>query len=165
MHDGPVDAPAAIAIRPATPADAEQAIGVVRRSIVALCGPDHQGDPQTLEAWLANKTPASFLLWTADPDNTIRVGTLEGSVAGVGMLHASGELRLFYVAPGAQRRGLGRALHAALAAEARRAQMPALHLCSTSVARPFYAALGYVPCGPRRRWHGMLWCHPYRLPL
>lgn len=53
-------------IRRATPEDAEAACQVLRRSITELCIADHQGDAQSLAAWLANKTPENVRRWTAN---------------------------------------------------------------------------------------------------
>jgi hypothetical protein len=40
----------------ARPADADRAIGVIRRSIQELCELDHKGDRATPSMWLSNKT-------------------------------------------------------------------------------------------------------------
>lgn len=72
---------------------------------------------------------------------------------------------MFYIAPGAQRVGLGRAIHAALEAQAQRWHLSNLYLCSTEGARAFYEALGYCACAPRRQLFGELWCVPYAKEL
>lgn len=148
-------------VRPATFRDAVAAIATVRESIEHLCEPDHRNDPATLERWLANKQPACFETWLANPENCCVVAEVDGAVRGVGLLHRSGELRLFYIAPGHQRSGLGREIHAALEALAPAWGLSRLHLQSTSVARAFYAALGYRPAGAVRPLFGVLRAYPY----
>jgi len=147
--------------RPATVQDATQAIEVVRRSITILCEPDHLNDSATLDRWLANKKPESFAMWIANPDNYCVVEELDGTIQGVGLLHRSGELRLFYVAPGHERRGIGRSIHEALLSHAQTLGLTKLHLESTSVARNFYESLGYRSAGPQKSLFGVLRAFPY----
>src|SRR5689334_10439097 len=104
--------------RPATIHDAAQAIEVVRQSITLLCVPDHHNNPVTLDKWLSNKKTESLEAWISNPDNFCVVGELDGKVQGVGLLQRGGDLLLFYVAPGFERRGLGRSIHEALMAKA-----------------------------------------------
>ncbi len=49
--------------RPAVISEAEEACAVIRRSIIELCGADHDGNPATLDRWLANKTPDQVRQW------------------------------------------------------------------------------------------------------
>lgn len=153
-----------ICVRQATPEDAERAIDVVRGSIQVLCQADHGNDPATLARWLANKTPENFVGWLANPDNYCAVAARD-SIEGVGMLHRSGEIRLFYLAPEAQRHGLGSAIHAALERAALRWGLDTLHLQSTRMACPFYEAMGYVSTGPAVFPFGVLRCYPYEKRL
>lgn len=51
----------AVVVRPAMPKDAVGAVAAMRESITELCGVDHQNDPETLEAWLKNKTHVKAL--------------------------------------------------------------------------------------------------------
>lgn len=145
--------------------DAILATDVVCRSIRELCVSDHHNDPGTLDRWLANKTPAHVESWIRNRDNHCVVGEIDNRLCGVGLLHDSGEIRLFYLAPGAQRQGLGRVIHAALEEHARAWGHQSLHLQSTDAARPFYEAMGYVASAPRNHLHGQLWCYPYRKHL
>ena len=151
--------------RPATIRDATQAIEVVRQSITILCAPDHHNDPVALDQWLANKKTGSFEDWISNPDNFCAVGELDGKVQGVGLLQKSGHLLLFYVAPGYERRGLGRSIHGALMAQAALWGLEKIHLESTSVARRFYESLGYKSSGPQKSWHGILQVFPYEKTL
>jgi GNAT superfamily N-acetyltransferase len=151
-----------IKVRPAGASDAVEAIEVVRSSIRELCVADHENDPYTLDHWLANKTWANFTTWIQNPDNVCVVAEMRDRIAGVGLLHRSGEIRLFYIAPGSQRLGIGGAICTALEECARSWKLPALHLCSTSAARAFYEAHGFGPSGPPTHRYGTLSCFPYR---
>ena len=149
-------------VRPATVQDAVEAIDVVRQSISVLCEADHRNDQPTLERWLANKKPESFEAWISNPDNFCAVGEVGGRIQGVGLIHNSGELRLFYVAPGHEHRGMGRSIHGALECQAVRWGLPRLHLESTSVARRFYESLSYQTAGPEKLLFGVLRVYPYQ---
>lgn len=154
-----------IAVRPAEQRDADEAIDVVRKSISDLCVADHQNDQETLAAWLANKTAQSFFRWISNPENFCVIAESDNHIVGVGVLQRGGEILLFYLAPGAQRRGIGRKIHDALEEKAARWQLESLHLDSTALARPFYEALGYRPVGPPIPRFGVLRCFPYAKKL
>ena len=154
-----------ILVRPAEQRDAATAIDVARRSIQQLCIADHRGDRETLAAWLVNKTPDNFIAWLANPDNFCVVAELDDRLSGVGLLHRSGEIRLFFLAPGTQRKGVGKTIHAELETAAKRWGMDSLHLDSTAMARPFYEALGYRSTGAAIPRFGVLQCFPYEKPL
>jgi len=148
-------------VRPATIDDAAGAIAVVRESIAVSCVLDHGNDRATLEWWLANKTPEMFGRWIGDAQNFCVVEESGGQVAGVGLLRRSGVVLLFYVAPGWQRRGVGRRIHAALEGQALGWGLRRLELESTAAARAFYESLGYVACGAERAVYGVLRVRPY----
>ncbi len=148
-------------VRPAALEDAAAAIAVVRESISRCCVADHRNDPDTLQRWLENKTVEAFGRWLGDPENFCVVEEGGGRMEGVGLLRRSGQVLLFYVAPGCQRRGVGRRIHAALEARAAEWGLRRLELESTAEARWFYEALGYAVCGPERAVFGMLRVTPY----
>jgi GNAT superfamily N-acetyltransferase len=150
-----------IEVRRAEESDAAAAIDVVRRSISQLCVADHRNDESTLTTWLANKTSQNFLTWIANTDNFCVVAESNNRLAGVGVLQRTGEILLFYLDPGAQRQGIGRIIHAALEAKANEWKLASLHLDSTSLARPFYEALGYRAIGAAVPRFGVLQCFPY----
>ena len=154
-----------VTIRFAEPSDADAAVDVLRRSITELCVADHQGDGDTLCQWLANKTPQHFLAWLADRDQVCMIAEENGALVGVGLIHRDGELQLCYVAPGAQRRGVGKALCLALEGEARRCGLRELRLQSTVTARAFYERMGYRTAGAAAGGFGASRCHPYRKAL
>jgi GNAT superfamily N-acetyltransferase len=134
-------------IRDATPADAEAACEVMRRSIAELCEPDHHNDPKILAAWLANKQPRIFEAWLAEPDNSILVALIEGRIVSVGAVRDSGEITLNYVSPDARFKGVSRTLLAALEQRAIERGNRRCILASTATARRFYLAHGYVETG------------------
>lgn len=148
-------------MRRAEPTDAQAAADVLRRSITELCVLDHQGDADTIAKWLANKRPQDFLSWLASSDNFCVVAEAETQVVGVGLLHRSGEIRLCYLAPGAQRKGIGKAIYRALEEQARTWGLTALRLESSVAARPFYEALGFRTAGTATPGFGISHCHPY----
>ena len=154
-----------VTVRQAEQQDADAAIGVVRRSITELCVTDHHGDEETLTRWLANKTSETFRSWVSNHDNFFFVAESGGGLIGVGLLRRSGQVLLFYVAPGSQRQGIGRAIHVALEARAIQRGLPLLHLESTADARNFYEALGYRATGEPVHKYGVLQCFPYQKHL
>lgn len=154
-----------ITVRPATQADADAAIDVVRNSISHLCVADHRNNQDALAAWLANKTPQNFVRWLANPDNYCVIAESDSHLLGVGVLQHSGEILLFYLAPGAQRRGIGRKIHDALEEKAAQWRLESLHLDSTALARSFYEALGYRSAGEPVMRFGVLKCFPYAKQL
>jgi GNAT superfamily N-acetyltransferase len=154
-----------ITTREARLEDADAAIEVVRRSIEALCAADHRNDPDTLARWLANKTPQSFQGWLANPQNFCVVAVGERGLSGVALLHREGEIMLFYLSPGMQRRGVGTLLYQALEQKANQWGLGRLHLDSTFMARSFYEALGFRSTGPVKRAFGVLQSYPYEKSL
>jgi GNAT superfamily N-acetyltransferase len=152
-------------IRRAEPKDAAAAVDIVRGSITTLCRADHHDDAATLAMWLANKTVQNFLSWLANDDNFCIVAEAGDDVAGIGLLHRSGEVRLFYLASDMQRQGIGKAIHRALESQATTWGLEELSLDSTILARPFYEALGYRSTGPAIPRFGMLHSHPYQKTL
>ena len=154
-----------ITAREASTDDAAAVIDLVRKSITLLCTDDHRNDPYTLAEWLENKTAQHFVAWLSNPANYCVVAHLNERLAGVGLLHRGGEIRLFFVAPDAQRRGVGKAIHALLESKAPLWGLRTLHLQSTSLARQFYEALGYQPNGAAQLRFGVLQCYPYEKML
>ena len=135
----------------------------MRSSITSLCIIDHDNDPYA--GSLARTEWSNFATWLQNPDNFCVVAELRDRIAGVGLLHRSGEIRLFYVAPGAQRLGIGGAICTALEECGRSWKLAALQLCSTAAARAFYEAHGFETSGPQKHLYGKLSCFPYRKPI
>jgi len=151
----------ALTTRLATAADAHEAVAVVRRSISELCAADHQHDAPTLERWLRNKTPEHFSAWCENLDNRLVIAERDSALAGVALLHRSGEIRLFYVAPEGIRAGVGRALLRALEGHARSWGIVTLRLDSSLTARHFYERCGFVTAGDKAVRFGVLCVYPY----
>jgi GNAT superfamily N-acetyltransferase len=154
-----------VVVRRAEPEDAEAAVAVVRRSISELCSEDHQGDPHTIATWLSNKTVKNFISWMANDDNFFVIAENRGHLSGVGLLHRSGEINLFYMAPNAQRQGIGKAIQLALEQKAREWELRELKLHSTALACSFYEKMGYRPAGVKTPRFGVLYSYPYRKRL
>ena len=154
-----------ITVRRAEPEDADAAIDAVRQSISCLCVADHHNDDKTLTAWLANKTSQNFLSWLSNVDNFCVIAESNSRLLGVGVLHRRGEILLFYLAPGAQRQGIGKMIHAALEKKADQWGLTSLYLDSTALACSFYEALGYLPVGSATPRFGVLQCFPYAKQL
>jgi len=150
-----------ITVREALPNDAEAVVAVVRQSITQSCTTDHRNDPYTLAKWLENKTPQQFVSWLSKANNFCVVALLNERLSGVGLLHRGGEIRLFFVAPDAQRHGVGKTIHAALEERAALWGLRVVHLQSTALARQFYEALGYQSAGAATLRFGLLQCYPY----
>ncbi len=150
-----------VSVRPANPGDAEAAAALLRQSISELCSADHHGDAETVAQWLANKTPENFRTWLANAENFCVVAEVNESICGVGLLHRTGQIRLFYLMPGCQRQGIGKVLHQSLENQAQAWGLAQLNLESTLLARPFYESLGYRSAGGPRPGFGNSWSHPY----
>ena len=152
-------------VRQAERGDAEAAVDVVRRSIMELCTADHRGDPDTIAKWLSNKTVQHFASWFANEDNFCVVAETSGQLLGVGLLQRGGEIVLFYLAPSAQRQGIGTAIHCALEEKGKSWGLLKLKLDSTLLACPFYERLGYRSAGAARSRFGVLQSYPYEKTL
>ena len=152
-------------VRPAKVEDAEAAVEVVRRSITESCTADHRGDADTIATWLANKTVQHFVSWLTNEDNHCVIAEARDGLLGVGVIQRSGEVVLFYLAPSAQRRGIGKAIHHALEEKAKDWGLVKLKLDSTFLACQFYEKLGYRSVGAARLRFGMLHSYPYEKAL
>ena len=100
-------------VRPAHSDDAAAAVAVLRASITA-CTRDHQDDPSTLARWLENKTVDTFRSWLESAHNLILVAEDHGVLTGVGLLANDGYIRLCYVEPSRQGRGVARCQQASV---------------------------------------------------
>jgi GNAT superfamily N-acetyltransferase len=138
---------AGVEIRDATPADADAACDVLRRSISQLCAADHGNDPAILGNWLSNKTPEIVAGWAKQPGNSLLVAAEGNVVLGVGSVTDAGEITLNYVAPEARFRGVSRALLGALEARAAERGNTSCTLTSTETAHRFYQSSGYSDDG------------------
>jgi GNAT superfamily N-acetyltransferase len=145
-------------VRDACEQDAEAACTVLRRSISELCALDHKGDAATLDAWLANKTPANVRAWIGKHHMLVAVDG--AAILGVAAMTGSGEIILNYVSPDARFRGVSKALIQALEARAESLGLPLLVLRSTATALRFYRAAGYTQSGPPTKGFGITMGQP-----
>lgn len=134
-------------VRAATVEDADSACAVLRRSITECCAEDHKNDAAILESWLKNKTPQNLRAWFANPRSAPLVAEMNGSIVGVALMSATGEVALCYLLPETRFVGVGKALLSAIEREAERRGLDALHLASTATARSFYLRNGFAPDG------------------
>ena len=147
-------------VRPAEIADADAAIGVIRRSIQQLCELDHNNDPATLSMWLANKTSDNMRRWIAD--HTVLVAVEGGRIAGVASVRADGHVLLNYVAPEARFRGASKHLMQAIEAWGASRGLEWLTLDSSATALRFYLANGWTVAGPPQPGFGVTTRNPMR---
>jgi putative acetyltransferase len=128
-------------IRRAVPADAAEIWAIHTRAIRHGCATHYP--PDDLAAWTARATPATC----ADAIATRHVVVAErdgGGLAGFAQLHPQdGAVEAVYVEPDCARRGVGRALMAALESAARALGLTGLVVEASLNAVPFYGALGY----------------------
>jgi GNAT superfamily N-acetyltransferase len=143
-----------VRIRDAAPEDAVAACRVLRESISRLCVADHGNDPAILNAWLANKTPATVAAWAIQPGNSLLLAVEGDVILAVGSVTDAGEITLNYVAPDARFRGVSRALLSALEASAVEHGNRRCTLTSTETAHRFYQSAGYVDDGAPQRKFG-----------
>jgi len=148
-------------LRPAQPSDAVAAANLLRRSIIELCATDHQHDEATLARWLANKTPDFVQRMLAHPDSFHVVAEENDQLLGVGAISRNGEIRLLYLLPGAQRRGIGTALYLALEQQAKTWGLSRLTAHANTDACAFYERMGFNATGPVEPFFGKARSWPY----
>ncbi|MBO9453393.1 GNAT family N-acetyltransferase [Tropicibacter sp. R16_0] len=130
-------------VRPATVFDVFDMSRVLIRSITELCVADHQGDPDRIAAWTANKSPEGIRQWLSGTHD-LWVAELEGQVCGVGATSPEGAVSVLYVDPSAVGRGVGTALLAQAEQHLREAGHHKATLDSTATARGFYLRHGWA---------------------
>ena len=137
----------------------------MRRSITELCTADHQNDAVTLANWLANKTRENFLSWLAHDNNLCVVAVENGRLLGAGMVLRKGYINLLYLLPGAQRRGVGKAIYLALEQQARDWGLQKLAMTSNRESCAFYESMGFKSTGGAMPWFGKALSWPYEKVL
>lgn len=152
-------------LRPAEPSDAEAATALLRRSITELCTTDHQNDAATLAAWLANKTPQHFRQVLANPNAFCVVAEENDRLLGVGTIARDGSIRLLYLLPGVQRRGVGKAIYLAMEQQAKTWGLRKLIAQSNTDACAFYESMGFLSTGPATPFFGKALSWPYEKVL
>ena len=144
-----------IAIRQATPGDADAACTLLRRSIEEGCAADHGQRAEILQAWLSNKTPQTVVAWLSSPSNYAVAALIGAELAGLALLTQAGKLALCYVLPGQLRSGIGSALMHAVEVQARTWDIGKLFMHCPSSASPFFERLGYVNAGKDKACFGL----------
>jgi GNAT superfamily N-acetyltransferase len=149
-------------IRPAQIADADAAIGIVRRSILELCEFDHKNDPATLAMWLSNKTADNMRQWITA--HTALVAVEGERMTGVAAVRADGTVLLNYVAPEMRFQGVSKRLMQGIEVWASSRCLEWLTLDSTDTALRFYQSTGWTMMGPPLPGFGVTMRNPMRKP-
>lgn len=136
-----------ILIRQAIVFDVFDISRVLIASITDLCSADHGNDPTRLAPWIADKSPQHVREWLS-AGGPVLVAERDGHICAVGLALEDGFISLLYVAPDAQRQGMGCALLTALEHQMLAQGHKEAHLISTSAARDFYLAQGWSCSGP-----------------
>lgn len=128
-------------LRPYRPADAPALLALFKDTIRRVNCRDYP--PDQIRAWASD-----------DIDPTIWAGRFVGRFAvvaeaagrpvGFTELEADGHIDRFYVSAAHQGQGIGKALMAAVFAEADRLDHPRLFVEASVTARPFFEAMGFV---------------------
>ena len=136
-------------VRPARLADALGIANVHRRAVHGLAADYYAQD--VLEQWAGpvSLARAERLYREGQAGGAIQfVAELDGEVMGFGVVApAAGEIVACYVAPEASRRGVGSRLLAEMEGLARQAGCAHLTLRSSTNAKSFYRARGYLEAG------------------
>ncbi len=129
----------AFLLRPALPTDARACSAVMRAAIRAL--PAGQHTTPELAAWAS--LPPLYHRWAMGPGGErYLVAERSGRILGYAA-RRGGELTAVFVRPGAQGHGLGRALAAAVCADAAREGRRTVYVLAARASAGFYAALGF----------------------
>jgi GNAT superfamily N-acetyltransferase len=137
-----------LAIRRATPADAEAMSAVLIASIRELCEPDHGGEPEAIARWTSNKNPEAVAAMLTDDRLRFYVAERDGVLTAVGCIIGSSEIGLNYVHPAYRFAGVSKALLAAMEEAIRIGGVKEARLVSTVTAHRFYLAAGWHDDGP-----------------
>ncbi|MGH8386332.1 MAG: GNAT family N-acetyltransferase [Pseudomonas sp.] len=130
----------------ATPADAGIISRIIERSIRVGCALDHRNHPQTVAAWIHNKTAEHIQSWLSDSRLYLNLALLQDKPVGVAMAAINGKVAFCYVQPEWFRRGAGQALVHDLEDWLCVQGLLKARLNSTRTGEAFYRHLGYQPC-------------------
>jgi len=136
-------------VRRAAPVDAAAIWAIHSRAIARLATADYT--PEQIAAWTGRSTPASYAQPIAQQRVVVAVDD-DGHIVGFAQIeYTEGTIEAVYTDPDHVRTGVGRALVAALEANARRHRLDLLSLEASRNSVPFYRALGYAICGHVRQ--------------
>ena len=144
-----------ITIRRVNDADAETLSELLCASIRELCAADHKNDPERIEQWTANKTPAHLAHWISDPRRSLYLAERDGQTAGIGCIGEDGDILLNYVAPANRFCGVSRVILAHLEATLTARGFARAKLTSTETAHRFYREAGWMDTGETETLFGL----------
>lgn len=134
------------ALRPFRPDDAPALLALFRDTIRRINSRDYDADQ--IRAWASDEIDPN--IW-ADrfTGRFVRVAETDDRPIGFAELEATGHIDRFYVSAHHQRRGVGRAMLAALVAEARRLGIGRLFTEASITARSFFESQGFQTLAPQ----------------
>ena len=137
---------AAFTVRRWTQADTEELGALFRRSVREVASRDYR--PAQIEAWV--KAPGEIETWTERMRSRVSfVAEEAGRLIGFIQYEPPDHIDMTYVHPETQRRGVARALLAAVEAEARTRDVPLLNVEASITSRPFFEAHGFEIVTPQ----------------
>jgi putative acetyltransferase len=137
---------ATFTIRPWREADTEELGEMFRRSVREVASRDYR--PAQIEAWV--KAPGETAKWSERMRSRVTFVAEEGGrLIGFIQYEPPDHIDMTYVHPQAQRRGVARALLAALEAEAKRRGVTVLNVEASITSRPFFEASGFETITPQ----------------
>ncbi|HEX4592514.1 MAG TPA: GNAT family N-acetyltransferase [Gemmataceae bacterium] len=133
-------------LRPFHPEDAPALLALFKDTIRRINCRDY--NPEQIAAWASDEIdPAHWANRFAG--RFVPVAEIDGRPVGFAELESNGHLDRFYVSADHQRQGIGRALMAAILAEARRLGLVRLFSEASITARPFFESQGFAVLGPQ----------------
>lgn len=137
-----------LAVKLASDADAGVYLETLNSSIKNVAANHYSAD--VIKSWVASIDDKQLGEFVKNSDQEVRVlAVLAGEVVGIGaIVYSLCELRACYVLPSALRRGVGTAIVRALEQMAQAEGVSHLQLHATTIAEPFYRALGYATIEP-----------------
>jgi putative acetyltransferase len=135
-----------VTLRAYRPDDAPVLLALFRDTIRRVNSRDYNHDQ--IRAWASDDMDP--ISWAARfGGRFVAVAEAEGRPVGFADLEPDGHIDRFYVSADHQRRGVGRAMLAALVAEARRSGVARLFTEASITARPFFESQGFAVVTPQ----------------
>lgn len=127
----------------AKPEHARDVCDVLRQSIKKLCVADHKNDPEILESWLNNKTPANCKLWIESDQGKFFVAIEKSTTVGIAAIGKNGYIYLCYMHPDKVGEGIGKQLLVTCENQALAWGLKEMAVDSTQTAKEFYESQGF----------------------